>query len=110
MEKIVSLKWKDLDLGTLYKDDKYYIFFPNYENKELAAQNGCPINIVFFSQDEHYISEEIFYFFSDFIFEDTREDLKKYISQYNVTGDNMDVIKLRTVAKLNLNKNGFWIE
>ena len=110
MEKIVTLKWRDLDLGTLYKDDKYYVFVPKYENKELAAQNGCPVNIVFYSQDEKYISEEIFYFFSEFIFEDTRDDLKKYISEFNVTGETKEIVKLRTVAKLNLNKNGFWIE
>lgn len=110
MEKIVKLNWKNLDLGTLYLDENLYIFLPNYENKEEAKKSNCPVDYIFYSDEEKYISKEIFYFFKDFIFEDTRDDLKEYVSLYNIKGENKDIVKLKTVAKLKQDKNRFWIE
>ena len=97
----IKLYYKDELLGILTYKEPRYIFV---KNEKFSNQNIC--RHMGLSEKIEYFSDRLFTFFYKFIPESTRVDV---IKKAGIEEKDSEIEKLKKVAKLDLNKNQFWI-
>ena len=97
----VKLYYKDELLGILTYKEPRYIFV---KNEKFSNQNVC--RCIGLNEKIEYFSDRLFTFFYKFIPEDSRVDI---IDKAGIEKSDSDLEKLKKIARLNLNKNQFWI-
>lgn len=98
----VKLFYKDELMGVLTYKNPQYIFVKNdrFSNKKMLGHIGL-------NEKNEYYSSQLFTFFYKFIPNDDRKDIIEKAG-INKEKDN-EYDKLKKIAKLDLNKNQFWI-
>lgn len=96
----VKLFYKDELLGVLTYKNPDYVFVKNdkFSNPSLITHIGL-------KEKNEYYSTKLFTFFYKFI-PVNREDIKE---KAGISGSDSDFEMLKKVARLDLNKNQFWV-
>ena len=98
----VKLFYKEELLGVLTYQNPQYVFVKNsnFSNKSMLTHIGLN------DKDEYY-SSKLFTFFYKFIPDENRSDIVEKAGIDNNLDSEYE--KLKKIAKLDLNKNQFWI-
>jgi|LGVE01.1.fsa_nt_gb hypothetical protein len=105
--KQLKLNFNEYNLGVLTYENKNYSFTLNKESSELLLKSGVDL-LATESEKESVISKELPLAFKNFL-PDTEEKLTM-LKKFGILKTDSDFEKLLKIAKLKLNKEGFWLE
>lgn len=101
MKDLFNIKWNDIIIGNLYKDEEEnFVFKYNFEGLDEAKKQGYLNMIGFDESNQEYKSKKLFSFFVSRIPLRTRRDIEKILKRLNLEKyDEIEILK-KTSGKL----------
>lgn len=102
----LNLNFNKFKIGTLTYDGNLYTFNINKDASQMMLKNSDKVAL-FDTNNEGVISKDLPLVFKNFL--PTEENKIEMLEQFGVNRNDGDFEKLVKIAKLNLNRDQFWI-